>query len=234
MAFEIDIREILEKHRQKVVAVAGTVAFILLTIGLCWFAFRKKYNLKPLEALRASQSKPTRDDLEKLAPLLSHPDPNIRVEVHGYFRQADPEDIRMVAQQEADDPVVAAGLDQHYREIDPAGAVRAMGARLKGAKDKELAELYGQIASTGIPEALPFIEEGLDKAPDGVKDRLAHEVAINPKLYSPRLIPKLQALARDKSASEAIRRHAARALKSIAAGKPQQLPYDIPLDALGN
>ncbi len=65
-----------------------------------------------------------------------------------------------------------------------------------------------------------------------VRYKRKHEVAINPKLFSPRLVPKLQALARDKSMSEAIRRHAARALKSIASGKPEQLPYDLPPGAL--
>jgi hypothetical protein len=208
--------------QKKIARIAGIVVAVVVLLPLtAWGIYRtfsSPYDLATLDKLDREGRPPTAEELSKIAPMLNHPNKDVRTRVNNYFSNAQPADVTVVGQNASQyDPNVQRQVEGHWVRAAPQSAVPALAAQVKTSKDpNRRADLYLQIIGTGEPAALVPAAEALEDKSETVVSLACDAIGANPKKVNSReLLSKLDKLANDPAQSQRIQFHAKRAANAL-------------------
>lgn len=221
----------MDERQKKIAVLAGIGAAILLVVFV-FFAMRgPSYDTTHLKNLENSGLAANAKDLEKLAPLLNHPDDKVRQRVAGYFTGAPPAVVSVaVRHSRGMDPRARRILESRYVENSPAEAVAYLAAELGGGRDGEILNLIGNAKT---PDAVPYILEVIENNPDEtVRTAGTNAIATNEFLQTDQTRQSLQRIIDNNKLSHRDRSHALRAQRAMS-GKPYNASDGIKMGFAG-
>lgn len=210
--------------QQKKIAVLAGIGAAILGVVFLFFAFRgPSFDMAHLKDLENSGRTITDQDLERLAPLLHHPDDKVRQKVAGYFTGAPPTVISSaVRQSRSMDPRARRILEARYIDNAPSEAVAYLASELNGAGGDRAQDILSLLGQAKTPDAAPYILAAIENAPDETSRTAASSaISTNEHLHTDQAKNSLERIINDENRTQRERSHALRARNSMS-GRPYQ------------
>jgi hypothetical protein len=207
---------------QKKIAVGVGIGGSILLVLVLYFLLRGPgYDTALLKDLENSGRPATKEDLEKLSPLLSHPDQKVRESTARYFTGAAPAVVSDAVRSSRNlDARSRRILEARYLENAPAEAVQYLVSELSGAARDRAEDIYVLLGQAKTPDAAPYVLQAAENGPDEtIRSQASSAIAQNKALQNENAKAGLERIINDPNRSQRERAHALRARNAMS-GKP--------------
>jgi hypothetical protein len=211
----------LTEQQKKLAGVVGIALVIVLVVAM-YFMFRgPSFDMARLTDLENSGRSASAEDLEKLAPMLNHPDAKVREQVSRYFTGAPTTVISAAVRQGGKnlDPRARRILEARYMDASPVEAVEYAAAELRTADTDRQRDLLALLGQAKTPDAVPYVLAAVESKDETTAADALNNIAMNTHLHTDQAKQSLDRIINDANAPQRARAHALRARNSMS-GRP--------------